>query len=245
MRQYKPRRYAKAKRVANYRRFVAGKRRFRATKTSKGFLCVKRKHPELYVRNSAVAGVAQLIDPTGTCLLLGAPIADGGGAGTYSIPFSMTFRLDQVINSTDITNLCDAYKLKYVQIGLTYQSTQSSVGGLQIMPNLTWVQDHDDSSVPTSINQLREKMDSKFKTFGFNKLLKIGVQPRVADTVFNNGITSAYSQAKPLWLDSNSPGVEHYSIKGIIGNVNLSSSATVSSYFKFDVTTTVYGKDFQ
>lgn len=229
-------RKSKAPRRRNYQRRKA---------PSKGFVVVKRKHPEMYIRNSAVAGVAQIADPTGTCILLGAPIADGGGAGTFSIPFSLTFRMSQLINSTDITNLCDAYKLKYVNIGLTYQSTQASVGSLGIMPNVTWVQDHDDNTVPPSVDSLREKMGSKMKTFGFNKTVRIGVQPRVADTVFNNGVTSAYAVSKPLWINSTYPNTEHYAIKGILGNVNLASSATTSSYFKFDVTTTVYGKDFQ
>lgn len=213
-------------------------------KPSKGFICVKRKHPEIYVRNSAVAGVAQLNDPTGTCVTLGAPIADAVG-GTYSIPFSMTFRLDQVINSTDITNLCDAYKLKYVRVGVTYQSTQASVGSLGIMPNITWIQDHDDAGVPASINALREKMGAKFRTFGFNKIVHIGIQPRVADTTFNNGVTSAYAVAKQMWMNTTYAGAEHYAIKGILSNVNLAATASTLTAFKFDITTTVYGKDFQ
>lgn len=238
----KNRRYAKKKYI---RRRKVGGRRVGYRKTSKGFVCVKRKLPELYVRNSGTQGVAQIVDPTGTCILLGAPIADGGGAGTYSVPFSMTFRMDQVINSTDITNLCDAYKLKYVKIGVTYQSTQASVGGLNIMPNITWIQDHDDNAVPASVNSLREKMGTKMRTFGFNKIVNIGVQPRVADTIYNNGVTSAYAVSKPQWINSQYPSTEHYAIKGILSNVSLASSATTSTYFKFDVTTTVYGKDFQ
>lgn len=204
---------------------------------------VKRKLPEIYLRSTGVNGQYNVSDPTSTCLITtGTPIADSA-LGTYSIPFAMVFRMSQLINSTDITNLCDAYKLRYISIGVTYQSTQASVGGTSIMPNLTWVQDHDDGVAPTSVNQLREKMGSKFRAFGFNKVLKIGVQPKVADTIFNTGILNAYAVPKPQWINSTYPDVEHYAIKGVISNVLLSSAA--STGFKFDVTTTVYGKDFQ
>lgn len=211
---------------------------------AKGFIKLIRKSPEIYLRNSPTAGLFQVNDPTTTCLQTGAPIADAVG-GTYSIPFSLVFRLDQLIGSTDITGLCDAYKLKYVKVQMTYQSSSSQVNSLSIMPNITWIQDHDDGAVPSSINALREKMGSKMSTFGFNKLLKIGVVPKCADTVYNNGITSAYAVAKPMWLNSTYPSVEHYAIKGILSNVALPATSAALTSFKFDITTVVYGKDFQ
>lgn len=238
-------RYVRRRRSGPKRKSAMRKRvGLRRKASSKGFLTIKRKLPEIYVRNSAIAGAAAITDPTGTCVTLGAPIADAFG-GTYSIPFSLKFRMDQVINSTDITNLCDAYKLKRVQVGMTFMSTQASVSSIPVMPNVTWIQDHDDATVPGSVNELREKMGSKMKTFGFNRLLNISVVPRVADTIFNNGILSAYAIAKPQWINSTYNAVEHYAIKGILSNVNLSASGTVTTGFKFDITATVQGKDFQ
>lgn len=247
MPRYVRRRSAYRKKRSAPRRRYGMRKRYgnRKRTTSKGFVKINRHLPEIYVRNSSVAGTAQISDPTGTCIALGAPIADGGAAGTYSIPFSMTFRMDQIINSTDITNLCDQYKLRYFKVRMTYQSTQASVGGLAIMPNLTWIQDHDDNVVPPSVNALREKMGSRNVSFGFNKYIKIGVVPKCADTVFNNGITSAYSVPKSLWLNSTYAGVEHYGIKGILNNVNLAASTTTATQFKFDISAVVYGKDVQ
>jgi len=210
---------------------------------TKGMIRLVRKLPEIFIRNSGSLGIPQNNDPTATCIILGTPVADAVG-GTYSVPFSMTFRMDQIINHTDMTALCDSYKLSRVNVKLTYQQSVASVNTPSIMPNFSYITDHDDNTPPT-INSLREKMGCKTKTFGLNSYVSFGVSPRVSDTIYNNGITSAYSVARPLWINSTYPGAEHYGIKGVLHQVNLASTATVNTAFKFDVTATIYGKDFQ
>ena len=224
---------------------IRAMRRFRAARTSKGFLKLVRKLPEIYATTTNSNPGLTIQDPTSTCLQLGAPILDPNGV-TYSYPFVLTFQLNQIINHTDITNLCDAYKLKYVNVGCTYQCTQTSVTSSTIMPNITWITDHDDNTLPVSVNNLREKMGSKMRTFGMNKLLKIGVKPRVAAPVYN-GVLSAYSIPKPQWLNSTYDAVPHYAIKGILNNVSVGLIGSVLPFtsFKFDVTTTILAKDFQ
>lgn len=224
------------------------KRRFKPLRyiNKKGFLSLTRKLPEIYIRNSAVAGVAQNNDPTTTCMSIGTPIADAVG-GTYTIPFSMKFRMNQIINYTDITNLADNYKIKWVLIKMTYQSTQSSVNSLSIMPNIQWIVDHDDANVPASINELREKMGVKIKTFGFNKMHKLLVYPRIQDTVSGASgvVTNAAVSQKQLWINSTYPDVDHFSIKGLLSNVSLPVLSGGLTSFKFDVTMKVHAKDFQ
>lgn len=240
--------YRRRKPVYRRKRYptLAARRKMRYGLPNKGFFKLSRKLPEIYVRNTAVAGVAQANDPTTTCLALGAPIADAVG-GTYSIPFSMKFRLDQLINYTDITNIADQYKLSYISIRMTYQSTQSTVASLTVMPNLQWIQDHDDANVPVSINELREKMGAKFKTFGFNKICRIGVKPRLQDTVAGAGgvVQNSVVNNKALWINTTYPQTEHFGIKGILSNVNLANTASVLTAFKFDVTAFVCAKDLQ
>lgn len=234
-------------RNARRRRPAVGRRRFRKSyrrSGNKGFLKVYRKLPEIYATSSGSNPSLQEQDPTGTCLNLGTPIPDPNGL-TVSYPFALTFNLKQVINSTDITNLCDAYMLKYVSVRMTYQSSQASVLSSSIMPNVTWIQDHDDDTLPSSVDALREKQGCRMKTFGMNKIVKIGVQPRVADTIYN-GLTAAYSVAKPMWINSTYNTVQHYAIKGILSNIATPIGSTIPlTSFKFDITALVYGKDFQ
>lgn len=225
---------------------IGSGKRFGYNRNSKGYISLTRKLPEIYVRNTGVVGVPQANDPTTTCLSLGAPIADAVG-GTYTVPFAMKFRLDQLINSTDISNIADQYKIRYAVVRITYQSTQSSVGGNTIMPNIQWVQDHDDANLPTSINELREHMGVKWKTFGFNSICKIGVRPRIQDTVGGAGgvVQNAIVSKRSMWCNSSFPGVEHYAIKGLLSNVQLAALPATLTSFKFDVTLYVGAKDIQ
>lgn len=248
VRRFRGRVVAGRRRGAPYRlpsgKWASKPRKFRYVRSNKGFIKLYRKLPEIYATTTSTNPSLQVQDPTGTCLALGAPIADANGL-TASYPFVLTFQLNQIINHNDVTNLCDAYKLKYCSVGMTFQSTQASASSQFIMPTCTWIQDHDDNSVPTSVSQVREKMGCKMKTFGFNKLLKIGVQPRVADTIYN-GVLSAYAIAKPMWINSTYDAVPHYAIKGILNNVPVPIGAAVpTSSFKFDITALIYGKDFQ
>lgn len=243
--------YRRKKRVYRRKGLVKASllnRRMVSYSPSKGFIKISRKLPEIYIRNTLTAGLVQVNgDYSGSqaCVALGTPIADSVG-GSYSVPFSMKFRLDQLINSTDITNLADQYKITYAVIRLTYQSTSSNVGSNTIMPNLTWVQDHDDATLPASINELREHMGAKFRTFGFNKICKIGLRPRVQDTVGGSGgvVTNAVV-GKPMWCNSSFPGVEHFGIKGILSNVFLPALPATLTSFKVDVTLFVSAKDIQ
>lgn len=232
---YRRKRYVKAslpnRRVVNY-------------SANKGHLSLSRKLPEIYVRNTAVVGVPQSNDPTLSCLSLGTPIADAVG-GTYSIPFAMKFRLDQLINYTDITNIADQYKLKYVKVGLTYQSSTSTVSSNTIMPNLQWIADNDDATPPASINDLREKMGVRMKTFGFNKMCSISLRPLLQDTVGGAGGVVQNSQPRSGFINTSFPNTEHFGLKGILSNVVLAASPAVLTSFKIDVTAYVSAKDFQ
>lgn len=220
------------------------RRRIRVGRNKKGLLTLYRKLPEMFLQNGVAVGTITTNDPTGSCLSVGTPILEANNV-TYSIPFSMNFRLNQIINHTDVTNLCDAYKIKYVSIKLQYVKNNTNVGSPGPTPSVMWIQDHDDATIPTSVNAVREKMGVRTKRFGMNQEFKIGIQPRVADAIFGTGPLAAYSVAKPMWINSTYDNVQHYAIKGVITNVWLASATTTLTQFNFDVTTLLQGKDFQ
>lgn len=240
------RRTQKRKTAYGKRKTMAKRRAYRKKRTmGGGYMKLVRKLPEIYVRNTNVAGVAQVNDPTTTCVSLGTPILDAVG-NTYSVPFSIKFALNQVINSTDITNLADQYRIKRAYIRVMYQSSQSNVGSGTIMPNLQWVTDVDDAVVPASINEVREKMGCRFLSFGFNTIRKISVVPKLQDTLANVGGVVANAAPKAYqWVNSSFPGVEHYAIKGILSNMTLVTLATALTSFKFDIALSLEARNFQ
>lgn len=234
------------RRPAVRRKYPARKRlyRKRVARTS-GYMKILRKLPEIYVRNSGVAGTPQVNDPTTTCMTLGTPIADAVG-GTFTVPFSMKFRLDQVINSSEITALAEMYRLKKVYVRLMYQSSISTVNSLSIMPNLQWIADPNDTAPPASINEVREKMGVKFKSFGFNKMCKLNVVPKIIDTTGGTGGVVANTAPKAnQWLLSTLPGVEHFGVKGLLSNVHLPTLTNGFTAFKIDIAVLLEAKNIQ
>lgn len=212
-----------------------------------GFLSIIRKASQITTYSAAgISGVMTKNDPTGTCLNLGTPVYITGTDNCYDIPFSLSFRLSQLMNSGDITTLADQYKIASALVKV--HANWNTGGSVQTsaIPWVEYTQDYDDATVP-AISDLREKMGVKNKYFNASKpTILMGVRPRFADTIFNNGVTSAYGLGnKREWINSTYGGVEHYGIKGVLHNVQLPGSGSGGTLFNWDVSLKVYAKDFQ
>lgn len=225
-----------------------GKRTFmKYSKSKQGILKIVRKTPEIAVSSSATQAVATLFDPGVTNMLqLGAPVLSVGSSNSYDIPFSMSFKLNQLINFGDITNLCDRYKIAGVYVRIYSNKSNAQAGAAAGMPYIQHITDHDDSSVP-SVATLREKMGVKLSTFkAGSSYIGIKCRPRVAQEVYQSSITTGYAVPnKSVWINSTYSGVEHFSIKGVISNMYLAASTAGLESLKFDVAFSVLGKDFQ
>lgn len=208
-----------------------------------GFVKLVRKTPEVLITNTATSGIFNVTDPTGTLLnATGAGVATGF-LGTFDIPFAMRFSLAQILGASDITNFCDRYKLTKSVIRIYFNSNVNSLLSPSSLPQLSYCVDSDDAGLPTTAS-LREKMGTKIKYFNTRNMIQITVYPKPTTEVYSNGIVTAYSPGKSMWLNTTYPSVEHYGLKGILQNVNLPASAN-SIGFKYDVTHTILGRDFQ
>jgi len=225
-------------------------RRVAFKRSSKGGIVLLRKLPELAISSSASIGVAtltqNLTSGAPVCLTLGTPVQSTGGSGTsYDVPFSLQFALSQIINHTDLTNLCDKYKIAGAYIRFYYNHTGSSGNSTAPFPHLQYITDHDDSNVPTR-DQLREKMGVKFKTFR-NSSSYIGMKCRPVPNrqIFSSALVNGYEVPKNApFLDCATDAIPHYGIKGIISNFNLPASAGIE-VMKVDVALKLVGKDIQ
>lgn len=243
----KSRKYLKRKSYAKKRYSSARVNRYKSmryNRTKDGYLKVVRKTGEIFIQNSAIAGVLQINDTTGSCLVLNttSPVSTGF-ANTYDIPFAMKFCLSQIINSTDITNLCDRYMLKKTVVRIYFNSNMNAVQSAYTLPQITYHTDDDDAVIPTPTN-VREKMGAKIKYFGVKNMVQITLYPRTAPEIFNTGTSTAYAVGKRQFINSTYPNVEHYGLKGVLQNVNL-TTAPFQVGFKFDVEHTIIGRDIQ
>lgn len=239
----------RVKKSVRYNRIFKRRRalRSRMPRNPKGYLKIIRKLPEIAFYNSA-AGVSTLVDPTGSCLSINnLGLSTGATANLYDVAFSLRFRLDQVINSADLTAIADKYKIKGAYVRIYYNNSNSSTSTQGGMPFVQFVTDGDDAATPTSVNQLREKMGVRMKTFQ-NASSYIGMKlvPKPNREIFATGIFTGYEPvSKPIWIDANSVAVEHYGIKGIVSQIPLYAPASGQSIMKFDVALVVELKDFQ
>lgn len=230
------------------RRGYRGKKStFRYGRINRGTIYLSRKMPDMAISNSGVSGGAIVVDnPAANCITLGTITQSVGSLTGWDIPFSMKFRLQHLINYTDLTGICDKYKIAGAYVRVYYNKSGSAAGATAGMPYIQFITDHDDANVPTILT-LKEKMGVKMKTFN-NASSYIGMKcnPRPTREIYSTGIASAYElPEKAIWIDCTNFEVEHYGIKGVLQNVFLPGSNAQTEVFKFDVVLKIVGKDFQ
>jgi len=242
-------RFRSKRKQTNYRRKGRKTGYKRNTKYPRGHLRIERRLPEIAYSNGLLPGSASITDPTGTCLnatILGATVGSVAASNLYDIGWSLNFRLDQLINSTDITTIADKYKIKYAKVKIYYNNTDAGVNGLGGMPTVQYVIDNDDKAV-LSIGALREKMGMKYRTFkNASSAVSMSLVPKPTRLVYATGVSNAYEiPNKSLWLDCAYPNVEHYGVKGVLSGVYLPANTSATNLFKFDISLVVEAKDFQ
>lgn len=216
----------------------------RVARARVGGFFIHRKLPLITMVSSAAGvGTLTLNDPTGTCVQYSVIGASPGTTNQYDVAFSLKFALNQLQQFTDITQIADQYKIQSVLVKVMSGFQMSTgVGAAPLW--IEYAQDHDDAAVP-SLALMRAKMATKSKWFGPTRtLVKMGVRPRTADEIFNNGVTTAYGVNGPQWINSDYPAVEHYAIKGIIHNAYLDGTAN-KALLTFDISFNVAAKDLQ
>lgn len=166
-----------------------------------------------------------------------------GFANTYDLPFAMKFNMAQIINASDLTNISDKYKLLKTKVRVYFNSNQNSIQSSNSLPQITYMTDQDDAQIPTA-SQVREKMGAKIKYFNSKNYVEMVCYPKPVAEVYGSTLTTAYSPGRRFWIDCNNATAEHYGIKGVLQNVNLTSTAFQVG-FKFDVEHTVVAKDIQ
>lgn len=235
-----------------YRRRVRRIRRKLGLK--QGYVKIVRKQPEWWLTNTGAGtcqlqSVVQTVTPgtvgtyIGTCGILGTPTVTMNGS--YDIPFAMQFRLDDLINFSDITTLADKYRIRAVYVRIIPNFTNNPLNGLFSYPSIQYVRDDDDFTPPT-VQLLREKMGVKLKTFKPGQYVGIKIAyPKLQMSALNGSGGNSNAVMTNRWLDCQNATIPHYGIKGVISNMDLVATSTAKISFKFDVAYVVEAKDFQ
>jgi hypothetical protein len=150
-----------------------------------------------------------------------------------------TFMLTSLPDYTEFTALFDQYRIKKVEVTFIFDrasaDANASVGG-SFFPNLITVQDHDDNTPLTNIQDYEQY--TTFKVRRMDKPIKITTYPKVATAVWN-GAFAGYSELSKAtqFLDCNYPSIEAYGLKWMV-NGNLEGVSTtnlgyLTTYYKY------------
>lgn len=168
--------------------------------------------------------------------------------------FSYSFQLNDLPNVTELTNLFDAYRINAVLFELkprynsnlimstdpaTLSATTNMVTGNNLgIPEINTVLDFNDITPPTTLNELVEYQT--YKQTRATQLHSRKLIPRAQLAVENSiGTLPAVSMSK-RWINTSSPSIQHFGLKGAINNIpNINIGGANPSFF-IDLHVTYY-----
>lgn len=135
-------------------------------------------------------------------------------AGTTDYFSSLTFSLASIPNVGDFTSLFDQYKITKVELfwKLAVDPSAQTSSSSQ-WPTLYYVNDHDDSTPFTSINQMRECNKMRFKVLRPFRYAKTIIKPAVLSEIYRSAVSTSYVPKWNQWVDMVHTDVPHYGVK--------------------------------
>jgi len=173
----------------------------------------------------------------------------GGTSGATYYSYGYAFILSSLPDYTNFTALFDQYRILRVDFSLACFSTvsTSAAAGQGTGAMHYGITDHDDATNPTAsdvgVQGMREYASfterSLFDSRG--EFHRHSFVPRVAVAAYAGAFTS-YGNAS-MWIDSNSPAVQHYGRKGIIEIWSATPGVACNMLVRVQATVTLECRD--
>jgi len=128
------------------------------------------------------------------------------------------FKLDNVVNPSDFTNLYDSYRINKIQLFLEPTADQANGSGVSypVARKVRVVHDYNDANPLTSEDEYLEYSNCK-SYFPFSKRgIKITLYPKINNIIENaGGAANAYTSmnSNRVWLNIANDEVSHFGIK--------------------------------
>lgn len=200
----------------------------------------KRQAPAYEITNTSTQGIVTASD--GNQIGMQTPVFESaitGGGASYRFGAVSYFKLSNVLQNSDFTNMYDRYKINAIKLKIIPLSSQASVNGQGLLPTMVYHTDYDDAETPTSDADVRVKQGAK--EVRLDKPVSIFFRPKIADAILGASAGTAYSVPKKApYINMAYNTVPHYGLKMYFRNVNLSASTTTSTNTCFRVETTYY-----
>lgn len=148
-----------------------------------------------------------------------------------------TFKLSDLPNYTEFTNLFDRYRICKVAVHLIPQWTNSDLNPVttteRVNPAIYSVVDTTEDAAPTSLNEMYEYSNCKITRGG--RIHKRYFTPSVLTSAFESGASTAYIPKFKQWLTTDDPATPHYCMK-----IAADKTSTSSNNFTIRVMMTYY-----
>jgi len=159
-------------------------------------------------------------------------------ASPLDVLLALAFRLDDLPDYTEFTNMFDQFCILGVKVRVTPRANNNTI----TVPNfgngiLYAAKDSSDISLPASLQVLREYQTiMEFSTTTLtNRKWNIKHSPRIAVAAYA-GAFNGYSAPSLTWIDTQSPSVQHYGIKfGIPAGVSGGTSQVYDMDFTYHI----------
>jgi len=213
---YGRRRRYRRSRGRRRRGFRSGKRRISSRKRMSmrrarlhqqgGFLRLSRAVP--------IGNISGFVTSTGITLS-GDVVSVSPPSGTQYFAVSLSFRLTDLQDYTEVTSLFDQYYLKSVTVKLRPMVGSIAGGGSLVIHSIS---DFEDDNLITGgaagTNQMREHWSYQMKSYDLedHQALQWTVKPAWSTEIYNSAITTRYKSTYG-WLQSDYPTVPHYGLK--------------------------------
>lgn len=161
-----------------------------------------------------------------------------GFANYYDFGVGMFFTLKDLANVLSYTSIYDQYRINWVDIKITYLSSNANITGVGVLPTIFSVTDNDNSTVPGNERTVRAKQGSKaFRVAENRNVMTMRVRPKAVVVVDSTtGVIPALQAPTNGWLDCIENNVVHYGIKFWIDNVYLPIGTTTNTALQFEYT---------
>lgn len=159
------------------------------------------------------------------------------GAAGY-LPYLDVFRytFNQLPGSAEFVALFDHYSITKVVTKIWLKIDPSAqTAAAASYPKLYYARDFDDSTLPSSLDNLREHSNCKIKVLNPNRPVTLVSKPNVLALSYTSGVASNYTPKWKAWLDCADTATPHYAWKYAIDdltNTNYKVNVEHCFYFK-------------
>jgi hypothetical protein len=134
----------------------------------------------------------------------------------------LAFTLNNFISYSDYLSVFDQYKIDWIEVWIESRAPQ----GTTVPSLLTTAIDFDDANTPTSLSEVERKQASLTGSSLSGRYFAF--KPHMAVAAYSGTFTS-YSNIEAGWIDSASPGVQHFGLKVAIDTTPVASVVTVTT----------------